>query len=353
MCQVEQISKHARIRQVFAGNRVTIPGGDTMNNSAKAWLMAIVMGVLVPGLIFSVSEKFITREGRQPLPECTTSATEPTRQMKSQVTVLMPDGQAELNMQDYLTGVLLAEMPVDFSEEALKAQAVVSRTYALRRNSLGNKHPQGAVCTESSCCQAYRAIEDFLAKGGTEEMLKKVSQAVELTDNQVLTYNGALIESTYFSCSGGRTEDALAVWGTDIPYLQAVDSPGEEGATHFVDTAEFTIAEFASLLGISPQGSAERWLGAVTYTDGGGVATMVIGGKQFSGTQIRQKLGLRSTAFSMYATQDKIHISTKGFGHRVGMSQYGAEAMAVRGSDYQEILHHYYPGTQLTLYSRN
>jgi len=328
-----------------------------MNNSGKAWLMAFAMGILLPGLLFSVGEKFISREERNPVPESTISATEPTQLQPTQqdfdVAVLMPDGQVMLDMQEYLTGVLLAEMPVDFDVEALKAQAVVSRTYALRRNTVGNKHPQGAVCTESSCCQAYRSIEDFLSKGGTAEMLKKVTQAVESTQGQVLTYHGALIEATYFSCSGGRTEDALAVWGTDIPYLQAVDSPGEESATYFVDTVEFTASEFASLLEISSQGSADRWLGAVTYTDGGGVATMVIDGKTFSGTQIRQKLGLRSTAFSMYATGDKVHISTRGFGHRVGMSQYGAEAMAVRGSDYQKILYHYYPGTVLTVYTRN
>lgn len=353
MCQVEQISKPARIRQHFGAFSGTIPGGDRMNQSGKSWLLAIVMGVLLPGLLFSVSEKFISREERKPTLEGTAAATEPAQQQDAEVFVLMPNGQAEMDMQTYLTGVLLAEMPVDFSEEALKAQAVVSRTYALKRNTAGNKHPQGAVCTESSCCQAYRAIEDFLSKGGTEEMLKKVSQAVEYTNNQVLTYNGALIEATYFSCSGGRTEDALAVWGTDIPYLQAVDSPGEESATHFVDTAEFTATEFASLLGISPKGSATNWLGSATYTDGGGVDTMIIGGKTFAGTEIRQKLGLRSTVFSMYATEDKIHISTRGFGHRVGMSQYGAEAMAVRGNDYQEILYHYYPGTQLTAYTRN
>lgn len=285
--------------------------------------------------------------------DSTLAATEPTGQQVSSIAVLTTEGQISLDMQTYLTGVLLAEMPVDFSEEALKAQAVVSRTYALKRNTEGKKHPEGAVCTESSCCQAYRPVEDFLSNGGTEEMLKKVTQAVEFTDNQVLTYNGALIEATYFSCSGGRTEDALAVWGTDIPYLQAVDSPGEENATYFVDAVELTASEFSSLMGISPTGSADSWLGAVTYTDGGGVDTMVIAGKAFSGTEIRQKLGLRSTAFSMYATRDEIYISTRGFGHRVGMSQYGAEAMAVRGSDYQEILYHYYPGTQLTVYTHN
>lgn len=327
-----------------------------MNNSAKAWLMAFAMGILLPGLLFSVSEKLINRGEDDPQIQGTVAATEPTQkhptqeQPVAQVTVLMPDGQVMLDMQDYLKGVLLAEMPVDFDAEALKAQAVVSRTYALRRNTVGNKHPQGAVCTESSCCQAYRSVEDFLSNGGTEEMLNRITQAVESTQNQVLTYQGELIEATYFSCSGGRTEDALAVWGTDIPYLQAVDSPGEEGAAHFVDTAEFSVSEFAALLGISP---SRADLGAVTYTEGGGVATIMIGEKLFSGTQVRQKLGLRSTAFSIYKSGEKIYISTRGFGHRVGMSQYGAEAMAVRGSGYREILYHYYPGTQLTAYTRN
>ena len=342
----------AVIRLFFVGISGTIPVGDWMNNSGKAWLMAFVMGIVVPGFVFFVSEQFVSRVERVSSMEATEPAAESTRQ-DSDVTVLMNGAQVELDMQTYLTGVLLAEMPVDFSEEALKAQAVVSRTYALKRNTVGNKHPQGAVCTESSCCQAYRSAEDFLAKGGTEGLLQKVSKAVACTDNQVLTYRGDLIEATYFSCSGGRTEDALAVWGTDIPYLQSVESPGEESATYFVDTVEFTPTAFSSLLGISLTGTSSKWLGSVTYTDGGGVATMEIGGKVFSGTQIRQKLGLRSTAFSMYAAEDKIHISTRGFGHRVGMSQYGAEAMAVLGSDYRKILYHYYPGTQLTAYTHN
>lgn len=327
-----------------------------MNNSGKAWFVAFAMGILLPGLLFSVCEKFVSREENKPPRQSPSAVTEPAQNQPAppkttgQVAVLMPEGQVMLDMQDYLTGVLLAEMPVDFDAEALKAQAVVSRTYALRRNAVGNKHPQGAVCTESSCCQAYRSVDDFLSKGGTTEMLEKVKQAIVATQDQVLTYNGDFIEATYFSCSGGRTEDALAVWGTDIPYLQAVDSPGEENASHFVDAAEFSVDEFTALLGIS---SSEVNIGAVTFTDGGGVATMVIGGKQFSGTEIRQKLGLCSTAFSMYATDETIFVSTRGFGHRVGMSQYGAEAMAVRGIDYQKILYHYYPGTQLTVYTRN
>lgn len=329
--------------------------------------MAFVIGMLLPAMLFSIGENVISRKKPNTALEGTTGVTRPSAQtpqqqipqqptvpqQKAQVSVLLPEGTVTMDMQSYLTGVLLAEMPVDFAPEALKAQAVVSRTYALRRNTVSSKHSRGAVCADSTCCQAYRPVADFLAKGGTPEMLKKVTDAVESTKNQVLTYNGSLIEATYFSCSGGRTEDALAVWGTDIPYLQAVDSPGEESAAHFVDAVQFDAGEFAALLGISPKGSASAWLGSVSYTDGGGVAAMVIGGKKFSGTEIRQKLGLRSTAFSILAVGNAIHISTRGFGHRVGMSQYGAEAMAVNGSSYSEILAHYYPGTRLSSDTHN
>ena len=186
-----------------------------------------------------------------------------------------------------------------------------------------------------------------MADGGTEEAVEKIWRAVSETAGQVLAYEGELIEATYYSCSGGRTEDAVAVWEKEVPYLQAVDSPGEEQATHFTDTVTYTQEEFANALGLPLAGPAATWFGEVTYTDGGGVASMVIGTEQFTGVELRKALGLRSTAFRMTAAADHIIITTKGFGHRVGMSQYGADAMAVAGNDYTEILAHYYPGTLL------
>lgn len=330
-----------------------------MKDSAKAWLMAFVMGILIPGLFFTVTEKILPRnENKQGIEQSATKPSQSTVEQSSLVEkslpVIFPDRTVrQMDMDTYLTCVLLAEMPVDFHPEALKAQAVVARTYALKRNAAGNKHINRAVCTDPSCCQGYRSKEDFLSKGGTDELLKKINDAVLSTKGAVLTYNGELIEATYFSCSGGRTEDALAVWGTDIPYLQAVDSPGEEQATYYIANVQLSASEFASRLGIAAKGVPHTWLGAVTYTDGGGVDTMVICGKTFSGTTLRKLLGLRSTAFSMLAVGETIYISTKGYGHRVGMSQYGAEAMAVSGSSYQEILAHYYPGTVLSAVPQN
>ena len=262
--------------------------------------------------------------------------------------VLMQDGLVqEIELQQYVLCVVLQEMPASFELEALKAQAIVTRTYTLKRDSLGGKHIGAAVCTDSTCCQAYISEENFLKNGGTEADLNKVRTAVQETKDLVLTYNDALIEATYFSCSGGMTEDAEAVWGSDIPYLQAVESPGEEFATNFVSTITFSTDTFEALLGKELNDYPETWIESISLTSGGGVKNIRICGTDYEGTKIRKLLNLRSTAFLITAVGDTVTITTKGFGHRVGMSQYGAEAMAVNGKNFSEILAHYYPGTQL------
>jgi stage II sporulation protein D len=243
-------------------------------------------------------------------------------------------------------GVVLAEMPADFDREALKVQAVVARTYTRKRRE-GGKHSRAAVCMDPGCCQGWRSPEDYLSRGGRQSSVDKVRQAVADTDGLVLRYEGKLIDATYFSCSGGSTEDAVAVWGQDVPYLQAVDSPGEEDAPRYSDTVTFTAAELAGKLGIENKGDPAGWVSSVTYTDGGGVDAICIRGKTFTGTQIRSRLGLRSTAFDLEAKGGKIVITTHGFGHRVGMSQYGAQAMAQTGAAFEEILTHYYTGAEL------
>jgi stage II sporulation protein D len=171
-------------------------------------------------------------------------------------------------------------------------------------------------------------------------------EAVSATSGYVLTYEGKPIEATYFSCSGGSTEDAVAVWGADFPYLRAVESPGEEAAAHHRDMLAFSRWELEKKLGVTLTG---QWLGKITYTACGGVDAICIGGKTFTGKEIRTLLNLRSTAFSIKTEGEEIVIITKGYGHRVGMSQYGADAMARGGSSFAEILAYYYPGTSLEL----
>ncbi len=313
----------------------------------KAWqetLYAIWMGMVVPGLILAILVMFWEKD--KPVsntePETTAGAVSPS------VLVRWPDGGVEqMDMDEYLTGVVLAEMPAFFEPEALKAQAVAARTYARKASVTGGKHGDGSVCTDYTCCQAYQSPEEYMEKGGSRDDIQKVRSAVLDTSGYVLTYDGELIEAVYFSCSGGKTEDAVAVWGTDYPYLRSTESPGEENALFYSETRVFTPEEFVEALGIVLSGEPAQWFGEVTRTAGDGVDTMEIGGIKYSGVELRAALGLRSTAFSITVQDDEIQIVTHGYGHRVGMSQYGADAMAAAGSDYRQILEHYYPGTVL------
>lgn len=317
-----------------------------MKSLTKDILISAFAGMVLPGLLlYELADLWNggpIPSFEQPVQETWSSVPLPVLVHRTGDTVVQED------MDDYLVGVLLAEMPWDFEEEALKAQAVVARTYAWKAYITGGKHEDGSVCTAPSCCQGYRDREAYLQQGGTEAAVQKIEKAVQSTSGQVLCYDGELIEATYFSCSGGRTEEAAAVWGKDYAYLQAVDSPGEEAAAAYTDTASFSRTELEDKLDIALEGTADAWMGPVTYTEGNGVDTIVLGGKYFTGLEIRQKLALRSTAFSVSGDGELLTFITRGYGHRVGMSQYGADAMAVAGSTYEEILSHYYQGTELT-----
>lgn len=321
-----------------------------MKQRTKEILLAIFLGAIVPALVFRiVQECLLTNDKKEELLQPQQEVTQALTQQVIPV-LLKDDSIVMMDLEAYITAVVLAEMPVEFETEALKAQAVVARTYALKRYVTGNKHPQRAVCTESDCCQAF--CED-IQSAKSEDSILKVQNAVRETDNQVLVFENQLIEATYFSCSGGRTEDAVAVWGEEIPYLRSVESPGEEKSAHFVETVSFTSEEFCAKLDRVLSGVPSQWIGDITYTPGGGVETVYIDGKAYSGVQLRSLLGLPSTAFLITGAGDAVTVTTKGFGHRVGMSQYGADAMAAQGSTYEEILAHYYPGTTLQVWPYN
>lgn len=308
-------------------------------------LLSVVMAMILPGILINwpVGAEEISEETefRPKEPQLTANRVRLTMKLRHS------DGTVEeMDMDEYLVGVVVAEMPSTFEPEAKKAQAVAARTFARKAYVTGGKHGDGSVCAESGCCQAYLTAEKYLELGGSEKALEEARKAVEDTSGYVLLYEGQLIEATYFSCSGGSTEDAVAVWGRDFPYLRAVDSPGEEYAVHHSDTVSFTKAELENKLGISLSGN---WLGKTTYTAGDGVETIILGGKSFTGKELRTLLGLRSTAFTVEISGEEIRFATKGFGHRVGLSQYGADAMAASGSVWQEILLYYYQGTTLEL----
>lgn len=269
------------------------------------------------------------------------------------IKVKKEDVVEEMELDTYVMCVLLGEVPADFEVEALKAQAVATRTYTLRKVLRQNKHDDAHLCTQASCCQAFMEPSEYIASRGDMDDLDKIENAVKATAGQVLTYEGNLIEATYFSCSGGTTEDAEAVWGTSVPYLQSVESPGEEKSKYYENEIQFSKQEFLSRLGLDQSLSVSEKDVTIRHTSGGGVDQMTVKGITFDGTQIRALLNLPSTAFQISLDNDAVLITTKGYGHRVGMSQYGADAMAVLGKTFDEVLQHYYPGTTLVTFTEN
>ena len=259
----------------------------------------------------------------------------------TEITLRTADGLRTLPLDKYLVGVLLAEMPADFPPAALEAQAIAARTFTLQKLNT-RKHSDADICSDSACCQGWLDPEG--TNCGALEL------AVRDTDGLVVTYDDALIDATFFSCDGGRTESALAVWGSNVAYLQAVDSPESDDSRRYAEEKQFSEQELLDLLRaahpeIAP-GDAP-WFRDLTYTDGGGLATATIGGVTLTGPELRRLLGLRSTDMEIAQGSGVVTIRTQGFGHRVGLSQYGAKAMAEEGSDFVEILTHYYQGTSI------
>lgn len=319
-----------------------------MKHNWKAALICAIITFVLPMVLLLVQKPFLL-ENDQNLNKEQTAELSPVKEYD--ISVLNEHGETvQMEMNEYLTCVVLCEMPASFEPEALKAQAVVARTYALRRQKIGSKHENADICMDPSCCQGYISISEYLGSGGQADDVEKVRKATSETNGEVLLYDGELIEATYFSCSGGLTEDASAVWGSDIPYLQSTKSPGEEKATYFTDTVQYSTKEFADRLGRTLSETPAAWVEEVTYTSGGGIDNMRICGVDYPGTELRKLLGLRSTSFLFSIVGDTITITTKGYGHRVGMSQYGADAMAVQGSSYEQILKHYYQGVELSRY---
>jgi len=304
---------------------------------------SFLLGLVIPGFVIRLS----LPASQEKLQASTWASDHQIEASKTGIWVLTDDGNTQwMVLEEYLTGVILAEMPTSYDHDALCAQAVVARTYALKRQE-GERHPQGAVCTDPGCCQAYVEVARYLDGLGYAEDVTIAQNAVSETAGMIITYNAELIEATYFHSSGGHTENAVAVWGVDYPYLQAQQSPGEEGMEGYYERTFFSRDSLQELLTRQLPGSPTSWIGWTTYTVGNGVENMLFAGIQYSGTQLRKILNLNSTIFSMEATDDGLWITTYGKGHRVGMSQTGAQAMAQRGCTWKEILAYYYPGTRI------
>ena len=272
------------------------------------------------------------------------------------VTLTIRDGDTteQMTLERYLAGVVRGEMPASFEMEALRAQAAAERSYVYYQLAAGRKdaHPDADFCTDHTCCSAYLSETAAREKWGGDfaPWNTRVEQAVSDTDGQVVLYNGRPILAVFHSSSAGRTAAAGDVWSGDLPYLVSVDSPeGEETVPNYYSTVTFTAAEAKEkLLAAYPElklsGTPDRWFGAAAENGSGRVETVSVGGTDIEGTELRRIFGLRSACFTVAADSESVTFRVTGYGHGVGMSQYGANQLAREGKTWQEILEWYYTG---------
>ena len=272
------------------------------------------------------------------------------------VTLTIQDGDTteQMTLERYLTGVVRGEMPASLELEALRAQAAAERSYVYYQLAAGRKdaHPDADFCTDHTCCSAYLSETAAREKWGGDfaPWNTRVEQAVSDTDGQVVLYNGRPILAVFHSSSAGRTAAAGDVWSGDLPYLVSVDSPeGEETVPNYYSTVTFTAAEAnEKLLAAHPElklsGTPDRWFGAAAENGSGRVETVSVGGTDIEGTELRRVFGLRSAGCNEAADSESVTFRVTGYGHGVGMSQYGANQLAREGKTWQEILEWYYTG---------
>lgn len=272
-----------------------------------------------------------------------TSTNKTIKSSVSEITVYRSNGSViNLNMTDYLIGVVSSEMPASFNLEALKAQSVLARTYALKAKQTGKK------LTDTVSTQSYIDIDQMKNKWGNSfnTYYNKIKNAVENTNGEYLSYNGNYIEALYHSTNNGKTESSLDVFGNYYPYLISVSSEYDKNASSYLRTINMPLDTISNKLGLSL--NSDSVISILSYTDGGNIKEININGNNFSGKKVRELLGLRSADFDISISDNNANITTRGYGHGVGMSQYGANGMANAGYGYKDILSHYYPGTTLT-----
>ncbi|MBQ3496566.1 MAG: stage II sporulation protein D [Oscillospiraceae bacterium] len=274
--------------------------------------------------------------------------------------VLRGEAVEQMDMATYLVGVLRAEMPASFEEEALRAQVIAARTYTLHKMKNGGapRHPDADTCDDVTCCKAYKTWEEAAAQWGmsAETYEQKLRSAVTQTDGEVILYGGEPILAVFHSSSSGTTRSAGEVWQNDLPYLQSVASPeGAQSVPNYYSVARFSSEEFKTAIlknhpeAIFPEDTAD-WITDMDCAADGSVRTVKVGGLTLAGTEVRSLLSLRSACFTAVAAEDSLTFYVTGYGHGVGMSQYGANTLARQGKTYREILQWYYTGVEIGEY---
>lgn len=257
-------------------------------------------------------------------------------------------------LEEYIYGVVASEISPDFPKEAIKAQAVAARTYAIyKKMSLrSNVHPNADVCDDFKHCAAYMPIEKKAMTWSDSSYVDIIKEAVDQTKGEIVTYENKPIIAVFSAASCEITESAKDVWGSEIPYLVSVESKGGEACSKYKATVSFSVDEFRDIIkkavpAADLTGKPSTWFKASERSKAGGIKTIELGGVKVSGMDLRQILFLNSTNFTISTTESMISFNTTGYGHGVGLSQYGAKYLAEQGKTYVEILKHYYTNTEI------
>ena len=283
----------------------------------------------------------------------------PTPEAEEMLSVYIKDEDRVTGMSksQYLKEVVSAEMPADFEIEALKAQAVAARSYlesrrgTYKKSGTPDEHKGAEICTDSTHCKAWisETKRKELWGNDADKNWDKISRAVTETEGQIITYNGEVISAVFHSTSSGKTEASKDVWGGDKPYLVSVDSPGDKESPKYKSNLEITLSEFKKIAEENIPGVdfSKGIIDGIKRSGAGGITEVSVGGVRIHGTKLRSIYGLRSTNANIEIRDDKVIFDVTGYGHGVGMSQYGANYMAKNGKNYREILTTYYQGTKI------
>jgi stage II sporulation protein D len=329
-----------------------------MNRKLVVWVIVwlssiIIITLLIPGIVV----KKIRHSPPHPNQDSAFKSEAAVQAVAPIVVPIYLTKQAKvetLPLEAYVTGVVAAEMPIEFEIEALKAQAMAARTYIVRRivdQDYSNVPVKNALVTDTVAHQVFLTKDQLLAKWGAEyypSNMEKINRAVSETKDLILTYAHKPINATFFSTSNGYTENSEDYWGEYIPYLRSVASPWDQSLSpRFNETLTFTTKDFFAKLGMTPivpASTGNKAIKVLDVSEGHRIKKISIAGKILTGKEVRERLGLNSSQFQWNFEGSRIEITTTGYGHGVGMSQWGADGMARAGETAAEIVKHYYTG---------
>jgi stage II sporulation protein D len=327
------------------------------------WLMLMLGAAIVGAVVIAWKEQGSSGGAvtAGPMPQARLQTESPAAPLDEPLPITFPiyltgEGRIEsVTLEQYVRGVVAAEMPIEFELEALKAQAIAARTYIARRfekKDVSNMPVDEAWVTDSVAHQAYLTDGDIMDKWTGPEReanLAKLDRAVRETRNLIMTHEGEPILAVYFSTSNGYTENSEDYWSEPLPYLRSVESGWDRNVSpKFRTEIRMPVDEFADKLGVDGRKAGQ--IRVLERTAGRRVANIRIGGVTFTGREVREKLGLPSTGFTIRVDGSEAVITVTGHGHGVGMSQYGAQGMALAGYKAEDILAHYYSGITIERY---